>query len=188
MNIKKLALTFTILSMVGCQNQVEVVTPAIQAQMLDDLKAGKLSLTCGFACDFTWIQKRQQIHALDIAERWQDLAVRVMQIGYGGDLAYYYLGQAAQGLGDHPAAIQYYQYSLALSQGDPGPLQCEVLEDGCAGVDLQSVIPVLIKASQDAIAAANAPAAPPPPPPKEKKKKPAAAPLLLPPPPSSPAY
>jgi len=185
MMFKKLAVALAFFCLAGCQQQVEVVTPAVQQQMMDNLNAGKLTLTCGFSCDFTWISRVRQIQALDIAERWQDLAVAVMQVGYGSDLAYYYLGQAAQGLGEHKAAIQYYQYSLALSTGQVGPLTCEAVEGACQGVDLPSVIPVLIKASQDALAAAAAP--PPPAPsssaPPKKKKQPPPAPLLLPPPP-----
>jgi len=146
----------------GCATKVETVTPEMQATMMSDLQAGKLNLDCGLKCDLTWITQESQVHALDIAERWQDLAVRVMQIGYGNDLAYYYLGQSAQGLGYHQAAIAYYNYAYALSNGTNPLLKCEGSGDGgggCQGVDLIASIPVLIQASRDAIAKQEADAA-----------------------------
>jgi len=185
MKLKKIALAVAMLMLAGCQQQVEVVTPEVQQRMMDDLKSGKLSLTCGFSCAFTWIHKVPQIHALDMSERWQDLTVGVMQVGYGGDLAYYYLGQAAQGLGYHTAAISYYQYALALSQGADSTLRCDG-NNTCQDVDIPSVVPVLVKASQDALAAQQAPA---PVAPTPKKKRPASSSsqqqqqLLIPPPP-----
>jgi hypothetical protein len=78
-----------------------------------------------------------------------------MQIGYGSDLAYYYLGQSAQGLAYHPAAIAYYSQSLALATGMNPMTKCSAgASDGndpCQGVDLIASIPVLIKASQDVL-------------------------------------
>ena len=186
MKLKKLAISVAMLALVGCQQQVEVVTPDVQQRMLDDLKAGKLTLNCGINCSFTWFHKAGQIHALDMAERWPDLAVAVMQVGHGSDLAYYYLGQAAQGLGEHTAAISYYQYSLALAQGPDSSLRCDATQS-CLDVDLPSVIPVLIKASQDALAAASVPAQPAAAAPRKKKSSSSQQQqqqLLMPPPPS----
>jgi hypothetical protein len=124
------------------------------------------------------------IHALDLAENWNGLAVRVMQIGFGSDLAYYYLGQSAQGLGYHNAAIAYYSTSYAIAQGGNPLLKCSAQQspngDPCLGVDLVSSIPVLIQASRDAIAqqqaaaAAAASASADPPVVKHHRKKPAA--------------
>jgi hypothetical protein len=145
----------------ACESKYAALTPELQASMLADLRAGKLNLDCDTKCSLTWINQAPAIHALDIAERWNDLAIKVMQVGYGQDLAYYYLGQAAQGLGYHQAAIGYYQYSLALSNGQDALKRCEgnaenLGNDPCQGVDLQASIPVLIQASQTAIAEAAA--------------------------------
>ena len=156
----------------GCANKYQAITPEVEAGMMADLKAGKPNLDCGEGCAFTWVAQVPSIHALDMSERWNDLAVRVMQIGFGGDLAYYYLGQAAQGLGYQEAAITYYNYSLALATGQNPLLKCSGGQsmnggDPCQGVDLVGSIPVLIQASRDEIAkeqaAAEAAAAPPPP-------------------------
>ena len=148
-----------LLPLAGCANKYEAMTPEIQSTMMSELQAGKLNLDCGVKCDFTWIQSAPSIHALDLAEKWPDLAIRVMQIGYGSDLAYYYLGQAAQGLGYHQAAITYYATSLSLDNGPNPLLKCAAgqseMADPCQGVDLAGSIPVLMQASRDAIASAD---------------------------------
>ena len=140
----------------GCANKYDAVTPELQASMMSDLRAGKLNLDCGLKCKLTWETQAPSIHTLDIAERWPDLAVRVMQIGYGSDLAYYYLGQSAQGLQYHAAAIGYYTYANAVAAGGNALLRCEDGQSGagnaCQGVDIATSIPVLVQASRDAMA------------------------------------
>jgi len=161
------------LALGGCANKYDALTPDLQAQFLDDLKAGRPTLDCGQKCLITWLAQVPSIHQLDIAESWTPLADKVMQIGYGNDLAYYYLGQSAQGLGFHRAAITYYNTSLALATGTDPLLKCGGLQgnlQNCQGVDLVASIPVLVKASNDVLAqqqadadaAAAAAAAPPP--------------------------
>ncbi len=165
-----IAVTSSLILLAGCANKYAAVTPELQASFMSDLKAGKMNLDCGAGCSFTWLAQAPSIHGLDIAEKWPDLAVRVMQIGYGSDLAYYYLGQSAQGLGYHQAAIAYYSTSLALATGPNPLLKCSAGQgaggDPCQGVDLVSSIPVLVQASRDAIAqqiaAENAAEAPAP--------------------------
>jgi hypothetical protein len=174
---KILAATACAAMLAGCEAKYQAVTPDLQANMLLDLKAGKPTLDCAAKCSFTWAAQVPAIHQLDLAEKWNDLAIKVMTIGYGSDLAYYYLGQAAQGLGYQQAAIDYYNLSLALNSGPDPMLRCNGgtalaaqlqvnTGDPCQGVDLPGSIPVLIQASKDAIAqqaAAAAAAAPPPP-------------------------
>ncbi len=203
---KFLAATACVAVLAGCETKYQTVTPDMQANMLADLKAGKPNLDCAEKCSFTWSAQVAAIHQLDLAEKWNDLAVRVMTIGFGSDLAYYYLGQAAQGLGYQQAAIDYYNLSLALNSGPNAFLRCNGGQalaaqlqvqtgDPCQGVDLAGSIPVLIQASKDAIAqqeaAAAAAAAPPPPVHHRRHPPPAAASntggtgWVAPPPPSS---
>ncbi len=146
-----------LLVLAGCSTKYAAVTPELQAGFLADLQAGKPNLDCGEGCALTWGQRASTIHAVDQAERWQELATDVMQIGFGNDLAYYYLGQAAQGLGYHQAAIAYYSRSLALATGQNPLVKCSAgtigaQNDPCQGVNLVSDIPVLIQASRDAMA------------------------------------
>jgi hypothetical protein len=160
----QIAIGAGLLCLAGCANKYDTITPEIQARMMSDLQQGNLTLDCGPKCTFTWLAQAPQVHALDIAEKWNDLAVRVQQIGYGSDLAYYYMGQAAQGLGYHTAAITYYSTSLAISTGQDPLLRCEGGQaegsDPCQGVDIVSSIPVLIQASRDELARQAAAAAP----------------------------
>ena len=154
--IALLTVVGSLLAVSACSTKYETMTPQLQASMLADLQAGKLNLDCGVGCSLSWATQVNRLHALDIAEQWNDLATGVMQIGYGSDLAYYYLGQAAQGLGDQQAALVYYGYALGLATGQNGLLKCEAARtagnDACQGVDLASSIPVLMQASRDAIA------------------------------------
>ena len=151
------------LALSGCSSQVETLTPAVEASMMTDLQAGRQTLTCTVNCMLTWSTQASGVHGLDLAEKWPDLTYRVMQIGFGNDLAYYYLGQSAQGLGYHRAAIDYYQYSLALATGTNSLLKCEAgqnsMGDPCQGVDLVHGIPTLIAASQQALSQQAADAA-----------------------------
>ncbi len=141
----------------GCANKYDAMTPELQASMMSDLRAGKLNLDCGLKCKLTWESQAPSIHALDIAERWPDLATRVMQIGYGSDLAYYYLGQSAQGLKYHDAAIGYYNYAAAIASGADPLLRCEdPTNNSCQGVDIVASVPVLVQASRDALAEEHA--------------------------------
>jgi tetratricopeptide (TPR) repeat protein len=169
----------------GCAAKYDTLTPDVQAKMMEDLKLGRPVLDCGEKCLFTWISRVNTIHQYDTAERWPELAQTVMQVGYGQDLAYYYLGQAAQGLGYHEAAIAYYNLAYSINTGADHSLQCATIaaqiQTPCEGVDLASSIPVLVKASQDAIAqeeaATRAAENQPPPPPKHHyhPRKPAAS-------------
>ncbi|HKM63869.1 MAG TPA: hypothetical protein VJY39_15400 [Acidisphaera sp.] len=138
----------------GCMTQASLppVTPEVQATMLDDLRAGRMTLDCGAACSATWTAQLGAIRAFDAADHYADLAVRVMQVRYGSDLAYYYLGRAAQGLGDYTAAIAYYQHALDLANGTDPVLRCEAVSAACQGVDLAGTLPVLIQASQRELA------------------------------------
>jgi hypothetical protein len=165
-----LAISAAVAMLAGCATKYEAVTPDVQAKMMADLQAGKPVLDCGGKCSFTWSAQAAAIHQLDLAEKWNDLALRVMQIGYGSDLAYYYLGQSAQGLGYHQAAIAYYGWSLGINTGTDPMLKCAggtalaaqlnlQAGDPCQGVDLAASIPVLIQASRDALAQQAAAAA-----------------------------
>ncbi len=168
----------------GCANKYDTLTPELQASMMSDLRAGKPTLDCGLKCKLTWENQAPVIHQLDIAERWPELAVRVMQIGYGSDLAYYYLGQSAQGLQYHDAAIAYYNDAYAVASGGNALLRCEDNHvgggDSCQGVNIATSIPVLVQASRDALAVEQArelaAQAPPPQSTRHHHRKPAAPP------------
>jgi len=47
---------------------------------------------------------------------WRELAIETLKTGYHLDLAYYYLGRAAAGLGFKDAARKYLKLAIAASQ------------------------------------------------------------------------
>ena len=108
--------------------------------MMANLRAGKLTLACSQACRGAWQSQRAEILLLDRAERWSDVAVRVMRIGYGSDLAYYTLGRAARGMGYNRAAIVYWTQARALAESSDATMQCGAarLPDRCEGLDIGS--------------------------------------------------
>jgi len=141
----------SVVALSGCVTKYQEITPQLRQQMLSDLEHGQLTLDCGIGCTLGWIEQLPVLHSLDMSEKWPDLAIGVMRVGYQQDLAYYYLGQAAQGLGFHQAAIKYYKFAGALASGGNPALQCAATESGCQDVDLLAVLPVLIQASEDAL-------------------------------------
>ena len=130
------------------------VTPGMQVRMMADLRAGKLALSCGPKCRDAWNGQLATISSLDQVERWSDSTLRIMQIGYGGDLAYFYLGRAAQGMGYHQAAIVYFMQSRALADSSDAAMQCAAAErpaNGCRDVRIATSVPALIAASRAAL-------------------------------------
>ena len=121
--------------------------------MMSALRTGKLLLTCGSGCRPSWDREVTTVSALNRAERWSDLALRIMQIGYGSDLAYFYLGQAAKGMGYYQAAIVYYVQARALADSSDVAMQCEAASrvDGCQAIRIADAAPASIALSRAAL-------------------------------------
>ncbi len=139
----------------GCATELAPLTPEMEVSMMSDLRDGRQTLVCGPKCEPAWNERARIVQTLDHAQRWSELSTLVMRIGYGNDLAYYYLGQAAQGMGYHRAAIGYYTEALALSDGSATGLRCAGsgagTDDRCHGVRIATMAPVLIDASRRAL-------------------------------------
>jgi len=142
--LRKLTHTLLILSVVGCA-PLQTMTPDFRAQSMTKLQAGLISLDCTVACSLNWVTERERLRALDGAGDWESLALKVVQIGYQKDLAYYYLGRASEGLGYRDAALRYYRESYTLATGTMHGPQCRSVAGGCMGVDLLAVLPVKLK-------------------------------------------
>ncbi len=148
----------------GCARPPPVTTPAEQVRMMGDLRAGRLVLACGARCRESWTAQAGAVDALYRAQRWSDLTIGIMRIGYGGDLAYFYLGEAAHGMGYEQAAITYYTQAGALADGSDAQLRCEGpggSEAGCRGIGIAAAVPDRIALSREALEAEAAEAAPP---------------------------
>jgi hypothetical protein len=143
--------TLAFLGLTACA-PVQTMNPEFRAQTLSALRSGTINLNCGASCAWGWVNERERIRAFDAAGDWESLALRVAQVGYQKDLAYYYLGRAAEGLGYREAALSYFGDSYTLATGSqPGP-QCRQVAGGCMGVDLLAVLPVKLKLNAGAAA------------------------------------
>jgi hypothetical protein len=126
---------------------VQTMSPEFRAQTLNALRSGTINLDCGASCAWGWVNERARMRAFDAAGDWESLALRVAQVGYQKDLAYYYLGRAAEGLGYREAALAYYGDSYTLATGSQPGAQCRQVAGGCMGVDLLAVLPAKLKLS-----------------------------------------
>lgn len=124
---------------------VQTMSPEFRAQTLNGLRSGTINLDCGASCAWGWVNERERMRAFDAAGDWESLALRVAQVGYQKDLAYYYLGRAAEGLGYREAALAYYGDSYTLATGSQPGAQCRQVAGGCMGVDLLTVLPAKLK-------------------------------------------
>ena len=148
-------LAVSLVALLGaCASEPEAVAPGDQVRMMADLRAGKLTLACGVACRDDWRRQVRIVSTLDHAEHWSDLALRIMRIGYGSDLAYFYLGQASRGMGYDRAAIGYYQQARAVADSSDTAMQCaggNTSEDRCFGVRIGNAAPALAEAAREAL-------------------------------------
>ncbi|MEN6375837.1 MAG: hypothetical protein ABFD75_13810 [Smithella sp.] len=118
------------------------VTPELRTQFLKDLEAGKPNLDCDtLACDISWIGNLKEMISLHKSGQWEKLTELVMKTGYGKDLAYYFLGQAAEGMGYNEAALKYYQQSVVVFSDSKKLHHCRESGGGCRGLNLAVLLP-----------------------------------------------
>ena len=95
--------------------------------VLSALKSGQARLSCDAACAVSWGATRHQVKTLHDNELWNHLAIEISRVGYKVDLAYYYLGRSAEGLGYYDSAKIYYNLALATI------CQCDAIINTCDG-------------------------------------------------------
>jgi hypothetical protein len=146
---RKLALIIIVLCISSCAPMHKMVTPELRNQFMGDLKSGRLGLTCQFDCYWSWLNEYPRMVQLHRASQWEALAELVMQVGLEQDLAYFFLGRAAEGLGHYDSAVKFYQQSIALYKD---PVTLHHCEDGsgswCAGLDLGAALPEVLAAAE----------------------------------------
>jgi len=123
-------LAIACVSVAGCVEQVDT---AKQAEALAQLQAGRAVLGCHEPCLAGWRDAQPRAAQLDAGAHWQDLALLVMRTDYQDDLSLYYLGRAAEGIGNPGAAAVYYRQSTRLSGT---AASCRKLSGLCGGVSL----------------------------------------------------
>ncbi|WP_160816595.1 retropepsin-like aspartic protease [Nitrosomonas oligotropha] len=92
---------------------------------------GEIRLDCQLLCGMQFGASLSDMHQLYLQQRWHELSRKIIEIGFNQDIAYYYLGRAAEGLGKTKSAEVYY----LLSQSAP---RC--ILNGCNGLSFPDVI------------------------------------------------
>lgn len=95
---------------------------------------GRIILSCRYECAGRWIHNRSRLAGLYQAQEWEPLAAEIASIGYPEDLAYFWLGRAAESQGYLPAAATYYTLAYEISQSPNPALHCSAKPGGCFGI------------------------------------------------------
>jgi hypothetical protein len=111
--------------------------PETDANALERLRGGDAVLSCdSAACGEAWRRNQADIIRRYNAGEWRELALLVMRTDYSQDLAYFYLGRAAEGLGAARAALGYYRTAITLATGPAADARCAANASGCGGLSL----------------------------------------------------
>jgi hypothetical protein len=110
-------LTGTIFAMLaGCTSNPKY-DPKLNALNLRTFVDGAIYMDCtSVSCASTFGGKRHQLLQIYKSRDWERLANEVVSLNYDHDLAYYYLGQAAEGMSKFSTAITYYRKGLNSPQ------------------------------------------------------------------------
>lgn len=122
-----------------------------------DLKSGNSSLSDGVGPLYSWVSDFRQLVIFYNSAQWNSLAFSVMQIGYANDIAYYFLGSSAEGLGYYDAALKYYNLSKEFYSDPHRTHHCRDSAEGCGGLRLDVLIPTKMDIVQQKIANTNTP-------------------------------
>jgi hypothetical protein len=139
-----------VLVLSGCYTTFERVTP----EMKSAFAKGDVVLDCQLQCELTWFDIRPRLAVLHDLEKWRELADEVIRLGYLNDLAYYYLGRAAEGLRHYDAALKYYRASAGVNKapGLTGAGRCNSRGQGaCNGLNLPADLQPRIVAVEKAL-------------------------------------
>ena len=72
---------------------------------------GEIRLNCKISCSRAFGSEAVHLNKLYKAGLWHELARKIYEIDFNIDIAYFYLGRAAEGLGKIKAAEKYYLLS-----------------------------------------------------------------------------
>jgi Zn-dependent protease with chaperone function len=85
----------------------EPETLSFVSEDFDRFKSGATVFACTFECAVGYTFQKSKWKALHEKRAWRDLAVAVIKVGYLNDLSYFFLSEAAEGLGLKGAARTY---------------------------------------------------------------------------------
>jgi hypothetical protein len=127
-------------SLQGCGAGVTVCSGSVSLAM-QAFTAGDAVMRCRLNCSGAYGFHRLGLKQDYASQDWNALAQEVLVIGNDNDQAWFYLGRAAEGLGDYDAAQIYYMRSLIAFY------HCNGLLNVCDGLDL----PRLTESRLDAV-------------------------------------
>lgn len=104
-----------------------------QKSAIAEWRLGVTRLTCGLGCSGTMGSNRRKLKSAADDQLWLEVAARVLHIGYENDLAYFYLGRAAEGVGSLEVATTYYK--LAIEKKSQGRACKSSIFNNCDGFD-----------------------------------------------------
>ncbi len=104
----------------------------------DKFKQGSYELACGNECALGFFSKQKDLKKHHDEKDWRQLATKVMKTRYKLDLAYYYLGAAAEGLGFDTAARVYFSMAAELAESEQHACSKGVMIK-CEGLDIPAL-------------------------------------------------
>ena len=91
----------------------------------DAFRGGNISLPMSTIEAANWVLFRDAAYEHLAAGQWRELADLIQRKGINNDLNWYYLGRAAEGLGETELARQYYQRSIERSMSEKSSHHCQ---------------------------------------------------------------
>lgn len=117
-----------ILSIFGCiSGGIQSSTGEPVTDLFETFLSGEARLACQYACSGKWGSMRKKWKSLYDNGLWKDLAVGVAKVGHESDLSYFYLGRAAEGLGQIDSARTYYKLATTPVR------KCHRIVNNCSG-------------------------------------------------------
>lgn len=128
------------LFLAGCASVAVDATDSATSARFEAFKSGNIVLPMGTLEAAEWTLNRQSAYDLLASSRWRELADLVQRKGINNDLAWYYLGRAAEGMGENAIARTYYQRSVDRTKSDKYSHRCRgKVISLCDGFDFPDV-------------------------------------------------
>lgn len=151
------ALLLGALLVAGCATTKVDATDQATIARYDAFKSGNVTLKAGTLEAAEWTIYRDAAYELLAGGHWRELADLIQRKAINNDLAWYYLGRAAEGVGDASLARTYYERSIERTKSDKYSHRCKgAVMSTCDGFDFPDVAQTRLSALQ-----ASAPAEPP---------------------------
>lgn len=133
----------------------------------DAFRGGNVTLPMGTIEAAEWALYKDSAYEHLAAGQWRELADVIQRKGINNDLNWYYLGRAAEGMGEMELARQYYQRSIDRSNSDKASHRCQgTVISLCDGFEFPDVTQARLSQLQ-----ASAPANIPSPQPAQASEK-----------------